>query len=308
MDYPNHILRNDNITAEIALPDKDSGYYRGRRFEWGGNVLHMSWKGQTIFSPWTEYLSPENHESVAGPMEEFARSDGAMGGPGSEEAAPGEAWLKMGVGVVEKTATEPFDYTEVHPLIDGGRWSWETGADRIRFIHRLDYPQKGWAYVYEKKIRLKENGFVLDHRLENTGTADLDITQYNHNFFTLGKEPAGPGWKITFPWDVTPVTPNEYYRFQGNVIGYEKILKGGFVTHVLGDFDREPACREGYRFSVEQEKAGLRVDVRCDSPLAMLKFWSCPAAVCPEPYVRIKCAAPSGQSAWSIDYTFSELS
>jgi hypothetical protein len=299
MKYPSHILKNDNIYAEVALPQRDKAYYRGRRFEWSGNILNMTCRGKTIFSPWTAYLGPENHESIAGPMEEFSAGyNDKIGGPGQEEAAPGDPWLKIGVGVLERTATEPFNFAETHPLIEGGEWSWETSDDSIIFTHQLDYPAKGWAYTYIKTITLTESGFILDHRLTNRGNEPLDFMQYNHNFFTLGNCPAGPDWEITFPCELTGVTPFDYYRIGENKIGYRKRLdRGGIMTYVTGDFGSE-----GYQFSVRNNRDNIQVDVKADSPLEVLKFWSCPTTVCPEPYIH-KICDPGAWVDWKIFYT-----
>jgi hypothetical protein len=117
------------------------------------------------------------HDAVCGPAEEFSPI-------GLEDAAVGEPFMKIGVGMLEKMEGE-YDRFKLHKIMDPGTRTHEVTRDSITQIHHLDSAQ-GYAYEYAKEIRMTgENSFRIRHRMVNIGTKSLKGDVYNHNFFTL---------------------------------------------------------------------------------------------------------------------------
>ena len=44
-DAPTATIANDQVKAVILLPDAKTGYYRGARFDWAGQVSSLTWGG-----------------------------------------------------------------------------------------------------------------------------------------------------------------------------------------------------------------------------------------------------------------------
>ncbi len=44
---------------------------------------------------------------------------------------------------------------------------------------------------------------TISHTLKNTGRKRIETMVYDHNFFMLDKQTTGPGFIITFPFNIT---------------------------------------------------------------------------------------------------------
>src|SRR5690606_19236900 len=92
---PETDISNGLVTAKVYLPDPEKGYYRGTRFDWSGVVASLEYKSHSYFGKWFEKYDPEIHDAITGPVEAFDPI-------GFEEAQPGEAFLKIGIGFLKK--------------------------------------------------------------------------------------------------------------------------------------------------------------------------------------------------------------
>ena len=86
-DFPHAEISNREIRAKLLLPNADTGYYRGSRFDWSGVIESLTYKGHSYFGKWFAHYSPTQHDAIMGPVEEFRSEDGALG---YAEAKPGE--------------------------------------------------------------------------------------------------------------------------------------------------------------------------------------------------------------------------
>src|SRR4030081_1144515 len=80
---PQAAIANARIRATLYVPDAQSGYYRGTRFDWSGVVASLDWKGHTYFGQWFERYDPKTHDAITVPAEQFLC---AAAGLGSEHA------------------------------------------------------------------------------------------------------------------------------------------------------------------------------------------------------------------------------
>ena len=106
---PSVQISNGAITATVYLPDATAGYYRGTRFDWAGVIGRLEYRGHTFYAPWFTKtdatvrdfvndgvdVTAGPHTAVTGPAEEFSVL-------GFAEAAPGGAFVKIGVGALRK--------------------------------------------------------------------------------------------------------------------------------------------------------------------------------------------------------------
>ena len=127
---PHVEISNSRIQAQINLPDAQSGYYRGTRFDWSGVVASLKWNGHEYFGQWFERYDPQIHDAITGPVEEFLTGEAGLG---YDEAKPGEPFVRIGVGAVRKP-DEPA-YRASPPTTSSipasGRSTKGIGSDRI---------------------------------------------------------------------------------------------------------------------------------------------------------------------------------
>jgi hypothetical protein len=212
-DHPKVTLHSGKMEAVIFLPDKDNGYYRATRFDWSGVVACVSLDGHKFFGEWFTKYDPLKNDSITGPVEEFRTDNGIMGhypansslttihteALGYEEAKPGEAFLKPGVGMLRKMNDRPYSSGTLYPIADPGTWTINATKSSIAF-HQVLKGSRGYAYVYTKTLSLDANGMglTLSHTLKNTGTKMIDTKVYDHDFFVFDNKPAGPGMVVRF--------------------------------------------------------------------------------------------------------------
>ena len=294
-------LSNGKLELVAFLPDAKNGYYRGTRFDWGGLVACASFDGHRYFGEWTDGYDPLRSDAVVGPAEEFRAPDGKE--PGYAEAAPGEAFVKPGVGVLRKLRAEPYRFGEAYPLLDGGTWTATVKNRSIIFTQILKTPL-GYAYRYTKTLEIDRRHPILrlKHTLTNLGSKTISTDVYAHDFFVLDGRPVGPGQSVTlgfapqFPKPLGTAasvqkrvisfiaTPSRNDTAQGYVEGY---------TGAAGE----------YRILVEDRNSGARVEQSSASPLSKFYFWSTSRTICPEAYTGIN-VAPGKSQQWTISYAF----
>ncbi|HYW42308.1 MAG TPA: hypothetical protein VE959_05595 [Bryobacteraceae bacterium] len=314
-DFPNVEISNGQIRAKIYLPDARNGYYRGTRFDWSGVVYSLQYKGHDYYGPWFNKTDPKVHDFVYQGADIVAGPCSAITGPvdefrpplGFDEAKSGGAFVKIGVGALRKPDDARYDNYRLYEVADGGKWKIRKGRDQVEFTQELSSPA-GYGYVYGKTLRLTKGKpeMVLEHRLKNTGTQAIQTSVYNHNFLVMDRQPAGPGYSITVPFQIqTSRPPNQNLaEIRGNQIVYLKTLEDrDLVTTPLqgfGDSTKDSEIR------IESSKLGLGMGISGDRPLLSESLWSIRTVVAMEPYVSIA-IEPGREFTWKTTYNYYTL-
>jgi hypothetical protein len=300
MKIPQTKISNGIIDAKLYLPDSDKGYYKGTRFDRSGNMPSLVFKGHEYFGQWFKNYSPEIHDVIMGPVEEFTAVD-------YFEAAPGEKFLKIGVGVLTKPDNEAYAFSRLYPVINPGKWSVQKETDQVKFVHELKDPD--YSYNYEKIVHLAKGKpeLHLSHTFKNTGKDIIETSVYDHNFFVIDDQPIGPGYSIKFPFDLIGEGNGigELADIEGSKIIFLKELLDGetvFCSNLEG-FSSSP---KDYDIKIENNTTGAGVRITCEQPLLKLVFWCCATTLCPEPYIKIK-VNPGEEFKWEIKYEFYTL-
>ena len=114
---PQAEIASSGIKATVYLPDAQSGYYRGTRFDWSGVIASLSWNGHTYFGQWFERYDPKLHDAITGPVEEFLTNDAGLG---YADAKPGEPFVRIGVGAVRKPDEPAYRRFATYDIVDSG--------------------------------------------------------------------------------------------------------------------------------------------------------------------------------------------
>ena len=292
-------ISNGQIRAEMYLPDIEKGYYRGTRFDWSGVMPVLEYGDHSYFGKWFKNYDPKVHESVMGPVEEFAPI-------GYKEAEFGETFLQIGVGALVKPKESKYSRFKTYDIHDAGEWDVTKSSNGITFRHTLVNGE--YSYEHEKIISLT-NGkpeMVLEHTFTNTGNKTIETEVYNHNFFFIDNMNIGPGYSVKFPFNLIGGGEvkgiGEFAEINGNEINYIKNL-GEKDNVFIGSLTGNQINKNGYDIQIENKVSGAGVRITCDRPLSKLVFWSAQKTVCPEPYINIK-VAPGETFTWKITYNF----
>jgi len=301
--FPQAELSSSTVHATLYLPDAQAGYYRGTRFDWSGAIASLKWNGHEYFGQWFEKYDPKIHDAIMGPVEEFLTVPDT--GLGYAEAKPGETFVRIGVGAVRKPEEPAYRRFETYDIVDPGKRSVKKhGASSIEFVHEFG-DTAGYAYIYRKIVSVGKDTLTLEHHLKNTGRKAISTSVYNHNFFTLDRQPTGPDIVVKFPFDVRAQRPlNGLAEVRGKDVVFLKNFEKGQT--VFTEVEGFGATAKDYDFRLENRKTGAGVHITGDRPLMKVYFWSALLTVCPEPYIDVS-VEPGKESAWRINYQFYQV-
>jgi hypothetical protein len=318
-DHPKTTLSNGKLTVVIFLPDAQKGYYRSTRFDWAGIIPCVSLNGHRFFGEWfIGAYDPMRNDAVVGPVEEFRIDDGVLGhypansplltinsqAIGYDEAKPGEAFLKPGVGILKKIDDQPYSYHTIYPVLDGGTWTTPKMSRTSITFRQVLNGRDGWAYVYEKTLTLDANGtgMTLEHSLRNTGQKPIDTKVYDHDFITFDMQPAGPDVVVRFPFVPKPANPlDSALEIKGKELHFAKVLDTGQIAsmYFTGYSDKV----SDYDITVENVRTGVGVEQTSDTPISRANFWTNGRATCPEIYIHVP-VEPGKTTHWKLHYRF----
>lgn len=308
---PQAAISSRQIKAQLYLPDAKNGYYRGTRFDWSGVIYSLKYEGHDYYGPWYQGRRDDVHDfiyegpniiagpcsAITGPVEEYSAI-------GYDEASPGGSFIKIGIGVLKKPDAKPYDHYRLYEVTDPGKWTIHSSSGHIEFVQQIKGPD-GYAYEYHKTIRLVKDKpqMILEHRLKNTGTRALTANVYNHNFLVLDQKAPGPGYTITFPFEIqTRRAPKaELAKVEGTKIAYVKTLEGEetVAMPIQGFSD----TAKDYDFRIENAAAGAGMRVQGDRAMSQAALWSIRSVVAVEPYINIS-IEPGKEMAWTFTYDY----
>jgi hypothetical protein len=294
---PQATISNSRVRAQLYLPDAQSGYYRGTRFDWSGVISSLEWNGHSYFGQWFPRYDPKLHDAITGPVQEFD-------GLGYDDAKPGESFVRIGVGAVRKPAEPAYRRFSTYDIVDPGTWTVKRGSDRVEFLHMLR-DTGGYAYEYRKTVRLNGNSLILEHRLKNTGRKPIATSVYDHDFFMLDNQPTGPDFVLRFPFEIKAAAAlNGAAEIRGKEFVYLKELQTGQTVQTqLTGFG--PTAKD-YDFRLENRKTGAGLRQTSDRPISRFNLWSIRSNISPEAYIDLS-IAPGQTSSWRITYEFYQV-
>ena len=221
---------------------------------------------------------------------------------GYAEARPGEEFIKIGVGLLQRQDREDYKFYGDYPLLRAGEWWIEQQPAEIRFEQSLE-GARGFGYRYIKTLRLVPGKpeLIIGHRLVNSGSRRIDVDHYNHNFTLIDDLAYGPDYWIEFPFSVAePVSIDGIAWRRGNRIEVDQALgdRSLWVELFAGE---DPGFYNAAM--VRNERSGAAVAFRGDAPISRMVFWAVERAACPEPFIRLQLDT-GRQREWSIHYRY----
>lgn len=288
-------ITNGMISAHIYMPDAVNGYYRGVRFDRSGIIGSLTYQQHSYFGQWFKTYIPTKDDAIMGPVEAFDPV-------GYNEAKTGGSFIKIGVGVLLKPDSLPYSFSKPYQLINAGKWTKKGKGNEIQFTHTL--VDSTYSYQYVKSVKLVKNQplLTISHTLKNTGSRTIQTQVFDHNFFVIDNQPTGPGFMITFPFELNKILNKkpDYVTLQGNQLKFIKELDNQFVSFT--DLTAGAGC-DTYDLKIENHNTGAAVRITADKPISKMVFWSAAKTLCPEPYINIR-IDPGEIFSWTITYQF----
>lgn len=306
ISYPAAVLENAELRLVVDLPDPEKGRYRGTRFDLSGQVLSARYRGREFFGAWKAVPEDGLHRDGAGPAEEFSMS----APPGYAEAVPGGVFLKIGVGVLERTDERPYLFHRDYPVVSRGEWETRRGRYWVETVHTLE-TGTGWGYRYRKRVEIDPVHPVMTIRrtLWNTGARRIETDHYSHNFVLMGD--AVPDERIELETTIVIDPPHQLngaIQFEGKAIRFPVPMparRGGHHADLFElsgtEGDLPPSYNRGRWRNLE---TGMELAFTGSLPLRKLVFYGLGGSLSLEPFVPVE-VDPGGSLSWTTTYTFS---
>ena len=172
-------------------------------------------------------------------------------------------------------------------------------------------PAQGYACALEVELRVETNRLIHTTRLTNTGEKPFTTDHYLHNFLRFGEAETGPGYRLSFPFDIAlcdrtngpPEEPNPpFVQVAPRTLSFADPASG---TPIAGKtFVRDPAEGEASRsFTVEHAGNGQRLTVTASRPFFNVGIWITPFQLSPEANV-VMTVAPGETETLVRTYEF----
>jgi hypothetical protein len=314
-DPPQIQISNQQLTVKMYVPDPVNGFYKGARFDPGGIINSLVYKGHTFYGPWFTKVDPAVRDfnfvqddivvgsgsSAMGPVEEFQTPIGY------DAAKAGDTFVKLGVGVLKKREDTRYAFANPYDVVNPGKWRVKSTADSAEFTQELTDPASGISYIYKKTIKLTPGKpeMVIEHSLKNTGKQAIQSLLYDHNFMTFDRLPTGDT-SVIVPYEIKSTRGPDAKSAQITGSEFKYIEAVEAQERVTGGLQGFGATASDYDFRIENHKAGTGIRIQGDRPLQNASIWSIRSVMAVEPFIQIS-ADPGKEFTWTYRYTYYTL-
>ncbi|HQE93148.1 MAG TPA: hypothetical protein PLH19_16330 [Anaerolineae bacterium] len=199
------VLQTDHLVIEIAPA---GSVYRGTRFDWTGFITQVTLDGIHTFCV-PESRVPGEGTGGVGLCNEFGIEEVI----GYDEATPGEAFPKLGIGLLARPDEKPYNFFRPYEIVAPFPIHVTAKATRAKFVvDPVDC--RGYAVRLTKVITVKGAELTLAYTLENVGEKPIVTTEYVHNFMGIDGHALGPDYRLRMPYTMTFSAPPEPYTGQ----------------------------------------------------------------------------------------------
>ncbi len=320
---PSIKIRSNALMVEIAQPGT---VYSGTRFDWTGFITQV-----TLTTPAGNqhtYCVPESLEMGKGTggwglCNEYG-NDKAIG---YADAHPGEAFPKLGIGLLKRPEFNQYNFFHPHEIINKFPIQIETSENQATFIVQ-PINCRGYAARITKTISAHENLLDIDYHLENVGSNSIDTNEYCHNFLGFDNYKIGPEYQLHFPFTIKLEDISAAYRhFLPPVLRIllptflqDSLLKrmaspGNKVVKVKGEdftFTTTPQApfffhplgftkTDSYQWELSHQPSGMKLREYDDFTPSRVAVWGTTHVVSAEIYIDIN--LPAGkEKSWKRRY------
>lgn len=287
-------LKNERLVIDIAKP----GDYNGSRFDWSGFITGVTLlEGNHAFCV-PESLVPGQGTGGAGLCNEFGLQEAI----GYAEARPGEAFPKLGIGLLTKADGEKYDFSRKYPIrpfvVDIERES----DVKISFRTRPEHCG-GYAIDMKKTVMIENNLLTVEYSLHNVGEKTIATQEYCHNFLGIDGHSVGADYTLNFPFKPLPWADEEEtmdgLSFGENSVTWVRKPTKSFYFRLPGFEGAEVP----YLWELIHTPSGAGVRERSKFAVSGVAVWGEGHVISPEMFYEVK-LAPGERKSWARIYEF----
>lgn len=272
-------IQNEGMVLDLLHPEAERDRMESR-YSHSGYVRQIFVQGVPVLDRPCDRFDVFNGEGFP---DEFQQA------VGYDEAEVGGGFVKLGVGVLQKTGNHPYTNHDRQRVVQFPQHSVSVESFRAVFEQRLCFD--GYGYVYRKTVELMGgSAFRIAHELKNRGEMPLHSFWYSHIF--LDRNTLGLLALMRLPDGVEQRADNNLDAVAGTA-RLPKENEGCFWWEVSPDV-RDETVVEG---------SALHFSAHGDFPMMAFMMYMNRRIISPEP--RIKIELESGKTlSWATTYTF----
>lgn len=286
-------LKNEYICLDIQKPGE---FYRKARFDWTGQIIQITFLNKYTFCT-TEKLDDKSiNDYGRGLYNEF----GIDKPVGYDDCKVGEKFPKIGVGLLTKESTKPYNFFEDYKVTP---YSFKTSFNdtEVVFICKSAKDQE-YSFVLEKRIVLNKNTFRVYYTLTNNGKKEIRTNEYIHNFLSVDYKAIDQNYKLYFPFKINPdklrgkVNPGNVVQFENDVVSFRSMPEDQFF---FGNINTKYKGKGEWKLINTQDKLGIKE--KTDFEIQKINLWGAGHVISPEIFFEIN-VTPGKSLSWSRTY------
>lgn len=280
-------LQNDRLKVEIGRP---GALYEGPRFDWTGMIAQVTLDGVHTFCA----RQDDGLSKLAGIglCNEFGLSKPV----GYEESEIGGNFPKIGVGLLIRDSAKPYFAGNPYGIQRPDIITMHLDDNAVQFISD-GIECNGYATTLVKTISLLEQSVNVHYRLYNKGDKPIDTHEYAHNFISIDNAPAGPDYRLKFPYKAKPAGEiSDVLRIENESVYWNTVPDKPFSCEFSG-------YSGTFQWELEHIPSGAGLREILDVASSKVALWGKPHVICAEAFVDV-IIPPGSDKQWSRCYDF----
>jgi hypothetical protein len=223
---------------------------------------------------------------------------------GYEDCPVGGAFPKLGVGLLVRPDSEPYNFFRPYSVAQPFPLEIEQGENSITFTSQ-PLETRGYAARLVKRLSLVDTCLEVAYTLTNTGTQPLHTNEYVHNFIGIDRQPIGPGYCLRLSAPVEPepapwqAPGNALLRITGREIRLAETPPAAFYLRMPG-----PQPTSGPAWTLEYQPGKLSMSEVDDFAPLRAAVWGTTHVISAEMFIELS-LAPGASQSWTRRFEFS---
>ena len=292
-----------NHRLEITFADGNA--LTTPRFDHTGFITRVILDEKYSFCTKEQFIAGRRNSGGEGLCGEFVLATGEL-------AKAGEWFYKPGTGLVKQTADhQRFNIFGTYELKSFPVTAEILDEHTVRFIQK-GIECNGYCTDIVKTYSLQDNQLILNIEVANTGSNEIELSEYQHNFMNIENLPIGPGYRLTLPCDEElSKIENSTLRWGDEFPLDSAVVLKGDTIHWTTDMNSKVLYHEStaisktepYRWILQHEASNLSITEEVNFTPSMVIIWGVEHVICAEFYRTVK-LLPGETSSWQRTWTF----